>query len=55
MESDMSEKVVRQVRTLVLGSTHSKRRNRDQSQNSRDMFESHNMTQTILRVVHVRK
>ncbi len=55
MAGDMSEEVVREVRTLVLGSTHSKRGNRYQSQNSRDMFKSHNMTQTILRVVHVLK
>jgi hypothetical protein len=32
-----------------------RRSNRHQSQNSRDPIESHNMTQTILRVVRVRK
>jgi hypothetical protein len=55
MAGDVFEQVVGQVRTLVLGSAYSKRGNRYQCQNSRDPFERHNMTETILRVVHVLK
>jgi hypothetical protein len=55
MARDMSEEVVGQVCMLLLGSTYSEGGNRDQGENNRYTFKSHNMTQTISEVVHVRK